>query len=69
MINAATTTEELDQIRAGIDQAVERFSQDVVQGSVEDQKTAPVALAVDYLGRKISERRREIVAGGSITRS
>ncbi len=66
MIKAATTTEELDQIRAGIDQAVERFSQDVVQGSVEDQKTAPVALAVDYLGRKISERRREIV--GKATR-
>ena len=69
-IKAATTTEELDQIRAGIDKAVKRFSQDVVQGSVEDQKTAPVALAVDYLGRKISERRREIFGGaGKVKKS
>ncbi len=60
MIKAATTTEELDQIRAGIDQAVERFAKDVVQGSVEDQKTPPIALALDYLGRMISDRRREI---------
>ncbi len=57
-----TTTEELDGIRAGIDQAVERFTHDVVQGSVDEQKTAPIALAVDYLRRKISERRREIAS-------
>lgn len=59
-IKSAATAEELEEIRTKIDQAVERFTHDVVQGSVEDQKTAPIALAVDYLGRMISERRREI---------
>ncbi|MGO9759194.1 MAG: TAXI family TRAP transporter solute-binding subunit [Roseiarcus sp.] len=62
-IKAATTTEELDSIRAEMDRAVERFSHDVVHGSVEENKTPPIALAVDYIGRMISERRREIVRG------
>jgi uncharacterized protein len=64
-IKAATTTEELDRIRARIDEAVERFTHDVVQGKVEEQKTAPLALAVDYLGRMISERRREIAGAAA----
>jgi TRAP transporter TAXI family solute receptor len=64
-IKAATTTEELERIRAQIDQAVERFTHDVVQGKVEEQKTAPIALAVDYLGRMISERRREIAGAAT----
>lgn len=64
LIKSANTAEELEEIRTKIDQAVERFTHDVVQGSVEDQKTPPIALAVDYLGRMISERRREI-SGGS----
>lgn len=64
-IKSAATAEELEEIRTKIDQAVERFTHDVVQGSVEDQKTAPIALAVDYLGRMISERRREI-SGASV---
>ncbi|MCI4680675.1 TAXI family TRAP transporter solute-binding subunit [Rhodoblastus acidophilus] len=61
LIKAATTNEDLDRIHAGIDAAVERFSQDVVQGNLEEQKTAPIALAVDYLGRMIAERRRQIL--------
>ena len=64
-IKAATTTEELDRIRARIDEAVEQFTHDVVQGKVEEQKTAPLALAVDYLGRMISERRREIAGAAA----
>ena len=60
LIKSAQTTQELDEIRARIDLAVERFTHDVVEGSVEEQKTAPIALAVDYLGRMISERRAEL---------
>jgi len=62
LIKAATTMEELDHIHERIDQAVERFSNDVVTGALEDQKTAPIALAVDYLGRMIAERRRQILS-------
>jgi uncharacterized protein len=60
LIRAASSPEELDEIQARIDEAVERFSRDVVDGSVKEEKTAPIALAVDYLGRMIAERRRQI---------
>jgi uncharacterized protein len=63
LIKSAHTVEELERIRAGIDEGVERFTRDVVKGSIEDQKTAPVALAVDYLGRMIAERRQDIASG------
>ncbi len=60
LIKAAARAEELDRIHARIDESAERFSQDVVAGSLEEQKTAPIALAVDDLGRMIAERRRRI---------
>lgn len=64
-IKNARSVEELDEIRARIDKAVERFALGVTRGSVGEAKTPPLALAVDYLGRMIAERRREIMEAAS----
>jgi uncharacterized protein len=59
-INQAGTAAELDAIRADIDAAVARFSSDAASGNIDDQRTAAAALAVNYIGQALAERREAL---------
>ncbi|WP_296710517.1 TAXI family TRAP transporter solute-binding subunit [Rhodoblastus sp.] len=61
-IRAASSLEELDAIRTGIDAAVGRLSLDTVEGKLEDSNVNAVTGVVAYLDRLLSEKRLSLEA-------
>jgi hypothetical protein len=63
-IRAASSLEELDAIRTGIDAAVGRLSLDTVEGKLEDSNVNAMNGVVAYLDRLLSEKRISLGSRG-----
>ncbi len=60
-INAAQSAEELDSIRARVDAAVERMSQDAVEGRLTQQDTGAIAIAIAHIDRLLRDRHEQLM--------
>jgi TRAP transporter TAXI family solute receptor len=56
-VKQAQTPADLDAIRASVDAAVERLAERAERGDFDEQRTAVLSLAVNYIDHLISERR------------
>ena len=62
-IKEAQTPAELDAIRAGVDGAVERLAESAARGEFDEQRTAVLSLAINYIDHLIAERRAALLSG------
>src|SRR5215203_102359 len=62
-IKEARTPAELDAIRAGVDGAVERLAESAARGEFDEQRTAVLSLAINYIDHLIAERRAALLSG------
>ena len=62
-IKEAQTPAELDAIRAGVDGAVERLAESAARGEFDEQRTAVLSLAINYIDHLIAERRGALLSG------
>jgi uncharacterized protein len=56
-IKEAQTPAELDAIRAGVDGAVEQLAESAARGEFDEQRTAVLSLAINYIDHLLAERR------------
>jgi uncharacterized protein len=68
-IRAASSLDELDAIRSGIDAAVGRLSLDTIEGKLEDGNVNAVTGVVAYLDRLLSEKRLSLEAKGGTSQA
>ena len=62
-IKEAQTPAELDAIRAGVDGAVERLAESAARGEFDEQRTAVLSLAINYIDHLLAERRAALLSG------
>ena len=60
-INAARSAEELDSIRSRIDTAVERMSRDAIEGTLNQQNTGAISIAIAHLDRLLRDRHEQLM--------
>jgi hypothetical protein len=60
-IDGAATLSELHEVRARIDAIVERLAALAARGAMDQDKTAVMSLALNYLNHKMAERRAALV--------
>jgi uncharacterized protein len=68
-IKEAQTPAELDAIRAGVDGAVERLAERAARGEFDEQRTAVLSLAINYIDHLIAERRAALPSGQGVSSS
>ena len=68
-IKQAQTPAELDAIRAGVDGAVERLAERAARGEFDEQRTAVLSLAINYIDHLIDERRAALLSGQGVSSS
>ena len=68
-IKEAQTPAELDAIRAGVDGAVERLAERAARGEFDEQRTAVLSLAINYIDHLIDERRAALLSGQGVSSS
>jgi hypothetical protein len=62
-IKEAQTLADLDAIRASVDSAVERLAESAARGEFDEQRTAVLSLAINYIDHLIAERRASLLSG------
>jgi uncharacterized protein len=62
-IKEAHTLAELDAIRTSVDGAVERLAERAARGEFDEQRTAVLSLAINYIDHLIAERRALLLNG------
>ncbi len=68
-IKEARTPAELDAIRAGVDGAVERLAESAARGEFDEQRTAVLSLAINYIDHLLAERRAVLLSGQGVSSS
>src|SRR5215207_8320352 len=68
-IKGAQTLAELDAIRASVDGAVERLAERAARGEFDEQRTAVLSLAINYIDHLIAERRAALLSGQGVSSS
>jgi hypothetical protein len=56
-IKGAVTLADLDKVRGEIDTSVERLMEQAAAGAIDEQRTATIALALNYVDHVMAERR------------
>jgi uncharacterized protein len=68
-IKEAQTPAELDAIRAGVDGAVEQLAESAARGEFDEQRTAVLSLAINYIDHLLAERRAALLSGQGVSSS
>jgi uncharacterized protein len=68
-IKEARTPAELDAIRAGVDGAVERLAESAARGEFDEQRTAVLSLAINYIDHLLAERRAALLSSQGVSSS
>ena len=62
-IKEAQTLAALDAIRVSVDGAVERLAESAARGEFDEQRTAVLSLAINYIDHLLAERRAALLSG------
>jgi uncharacterized protein len=68
-IKEAQTLAALDAIRVSVDGAVERLAESAARGEFDEQRTAVLSLAINYIDHLIAERRASLLSGQGMSSS
>jgi hypothetical protein len=68
-IKEAQTLADLDAIRESVDGAVERLAERAARGDFDEQRTAVLSLAINYIDHLIAERRAILLSGHGVSSS
>jgi uncharacterized protein len=66
-IKEAQTLADLDAIRASVDSAVERLAESAARGEFDEQRTAVLSLAINYIDHLLAERRALLLSGHGVS--
>jgi hypothetical protein len=68
-IKEAQTLAALDAIRVSVDGAVERLAESAARGEFDEQRTAVLSLAINYIDHLLAERRASLLSGQGMSSS
>jgi len=66
-IKEAQTLADLDAIRVSVDGAVERLAESAARGEFDEQRTAVLSLAINYIDHLLAERRAFLLSGHGVS--